>query len=395
MKDICVLTYSGGLDTSVCIRLIQEKYDMDVFTVTVDVGQPTDDIKEAEERAGKIGVLDHYTIDAKEEFAHDYIFKALKANADYEGYPLGTALARPLIAIKAVEKAKELNAKAIGHGCTGKGNDQFRFETIIRGTSNFEILAPIRDFNMTRPEEIEYAKERGIPVSVTIERPYSVDENLWGRSIEGGKLEDPSFEPPEEIFEWTKSLKHTPDEPEIVEIEFKEGEPISLNGKKLSPFDFIKSLNEIAGAHGVGRVDIIEDRILGLKSREIYEAPAALTLLNTHKHLESLVLTRDELRFKEYVDNLYGELIYHGLWLDPLKIGLDKYIDFTQERCSGTVKIKLNKGNARVISKVSPFALYEQETVSFDEKALDQREVTGMLKFHGFQANLFNKIRKK
>ncbi|MFQ6050148.1 MAG: argininosuccinate synthase [Candidatus Hydrothermarchaeota archaeon] len=395
MKDICVLTYSGGLDTSVCIRLIQEKYNMDVVTVTVDVGQPANDIKEAEERAEKIGVSDHYTIDAKDEFAEDYIFRAIKANAIYEGYPLSTALARPLIATKAVEKARELNAKAIAHGCTGKGNDQFRFETLIRGTSDFEVIAPIRELNMSRKEEIEYAKEKRIPIPVTHEKPYSIDENLWGRSIEGGVLEDPSLDPPEDIFEMTVSVKDAPEDGEVIEIDFEEGEPVSLDNNKMPPLELIMNLNKIAGSHGVGRIDIIEDRILGLKSREIYEAPAAMTLLNSHKSLESLVLTRNEIRFKEYVDSLYGELIYHGLWHDPLRLGLDEYIDFTQKRCSGTVKIKLHKGNARVVSKESPFALYEKEAVSFDEKAFDQREISGMLKFHGFQANLFNKIRRK
>ncbi|XRP97581.1 argininosuccinate synthase [Methanocaldococcus sp. 16A] len=394
MEKIAVLAYSGGLDTSCCLKLLEDKYGYKVVSVCVDVGQPEEEIKEVEEKAKKLGVLKHYTIDAKEEFVKDYIFRAIKANAVYEGYPLSTALARPLIAYKVVEVALKENAEAVAHGCTGKGNDQFRFETTIRiKAPHLKIIAPIRDLNLTRVEEIEYAKEKGIPIP-TESKKYSIDENLWGRSIEGSELENPDFVPPEEIYAWTKNPVEDKEE-EIVEIEFKEGIPIAINGEKLEPVELIKKANEIAGKHGVGRIDIMEDRIIGLKSRENYECPGAVLLLTAHKALEQLVLTRDELRFKEIVDSLYGELIYKGLWFDPLREDLDAFIDKTQERVTGTVKVKLFGGTARVVGRDSPYALYSKEMVSFDEKEIDQNELAGMVKYHGLQAMLYEMVKNK
>ena len=381
-----VLAYSGGLDTSCCLKLLEDQ-GYEVISVCVDVGQPEEEIKEVEKKAKMLGAK-HYTIDAKEEFVKDYIFKAIKANAQYEGYPLSTALARPLIADKVVEVAKKENAEAIAHGCTGKGNDQFRFETTIRiKAPEMKILAPIRDLNLTRAEELEYAKKKGIPIP-TESKKWSIDENLWGRSIEGGELEDPNFIPPEEIYSWTKNPAEDKEE-EIVEIEFKEGVPIAINGEKLDPVSLIKKANEIAGRHGVGRIDIMEDRIIGLKSRENYECPGAILLLTAHKALEQLVLTRDILRFKEIVDNVYGELIYKGQWFSPFREALDAFIDKAQERVTGVVKAKLFGGSVRIVARESPYSLYSKEMVSFDEKDLDQREIAGMVKYHCLQDLLY------
>ena len=393
-EKIAVLAYSGGLDTSCCLKLLEDKYNYKVVSACVDVGQPEEELKEPEEKAKKYGVYAHYTIDAKEEFAKDYIFKAIKANAMYEGYPLSTSLARPLIALKLVELAKELNADAIAHGCTGKGNDQFRFETIIRAKApDMEVIAPIRDLNLTRNEEIEYAKQHGIPIP-TESKKYSIDENLWGRSIEGGVLEDPMFETPEDAFAWTKNSKECNEE-EYVEIEFENGVPIKINGKEMNPVDIIREANKIAGRNGVGRIDIIEDRILGLKSRENYECPGAVMLINAHKALEHLVLTREELKFKEMVDSIYADLIYKGLWHEPLREDLDAFIDKTQERVCGKVRVKLYAGSMRIVGRESPYALYSQELVSFEDKDLDQREIVGMVKFHGLQAALYEAVKNK
>ena len=389
-----VLAYSGGLDTSVSIKILQENYASDVITVTVDVGQPKAKIKEAERKAKKLGVIKHFTIDAKEEFVKEFLFPAIRANATYEGYPLGTALARPLIIMKAIEIACKEKAEAIAHGCTGKGNDQFRFEFGIRAKApELKIIAPIRDLNLTRKEEIEYAKEHGIPI--LNDKPFSVDENLWSRSIEGGVLEDPATKPEEAIYEWTISPEKAPNRPEILKINFKNGVPVSINGEKMGPVELIQVVKVLAGKHGIGRIDIIENRIIGLKAREIYEAPAALTLITAHKQLESLVLTKDELKFKEVVDSTWSELAYKGLWFDPLKDDLEAYINKTQERVTGQVTLKLFKGAILPLARSSPFALYVPEVVSFDVKSFDQHEVTGMLKFHGFQAQLFESKKKK
>lgn len=395
-EKVAVLAYSGGLDTSCCLKLLEDKYNYKVVSVAVDVGQPEDDLKEPEEKARKLGVLKHYTIDAKEEFATEYIFRAIKANALYEGYPLSTALARPLIAIKIAELAKEIGADAISHGCTGKGNDQFRFESVMRAkTPEIEIIAPIRDLNLTRTEEIQYAKEKGIPIPVNLEKPFSIDENLWGRSIEGGILENPMTETPKECFAWTVDPTDAQDKEEYVEIEFKAGVPVAINGQKLDPISAIKEANKIAGRNGVGRVDIIEDRVLGLKSRENYECPGAILLITAHKALEQLVLSRDEIVFKEMVDSKYADLIYKGLWHEPLRHDLDAFVDKTQERMNGIVRAKLYKGSLRIVGRESEDALYRENMVSFENKEMDQREIVGMVKFHGLQAAIFESIKNR
>ncbi|MFQ5887519.1 MAG: argininosuccinate synthase [Candidatus Hydrothermarchaeales archaeon] len=383
-----VLSYSGGLDTSVCIKLLQEKYDSDVITVSVDVGLAKEELKEAEEKAKDLGVLRHYTLEAKSEFAVEYIFKAIKANALYEGYPLSTALARPLIALKVVEIAKKEKAEALAHGATGKGNDQFRFEAVFRSKApEMRIIAPIRELNLTRKESIAYAKEKGIPIPVDLEKPYSIDENLWGRSIEGGVLEDPNVVPPEDIYEWTKIKA---DESEVIEVGFEDGVPISVDGREMGPLPLITKMNERAGAHGIGRIDMMEDRILGIKTRENYECPGAVSLLTAHKDLEQHVLTRKELRFKKFVDSMWAELVYMGLWTEPLKTDLDSFIDKTQKRVEGSVKLRLDKGSCRVVARNSRFSLYSKKAASFDDRDIDQREVEGILKYHALQASLYH-----
>ena len=388
--DKVVLAFSGGLDTSVCVKLLEEKYNVEVITACVDVGQGDEEIKKAETMAKKIVNGKHYTIDAKEEFANDYIARGIKANAEYEGYPLSTALARPLIAKKIIEVAEKEGATAIAHGCTGKGNDQFRFEAVILAMSDLDIIAPIREMNLTRTEEKAYAAEKGIKLNY--DKIYSIDENLWGRAIEGDVLEDPANEPPEDIYEWTSSWKDAKDEPEKVSIEFEEGIPVAINGKIMPLLDIIKEANKIAGENGIGRVDIIENRMIGLKSREIYEVPGAKLLIAAHKALEELVLTTDEIRFKEYMSTLYSDLVYRALWQEPLREDLDQAIDQMQRRVSGEVEWKLYKSSITPITRKSPFSLHSVEQISFEDKETDQREVEGMIKYHGLQAANYQKL---
>lgn len=388
-----VLAFSGGLDTSVCAKLLQDKYGMEVITACVDVGQPEDEIKRPEMVANKIGVLKHYTVDAKDEFASEVIFKAVKANAMYEGYPLSTALARPLIAQKIVEIAEKEGAKAIAHGCTGKGNDQFRFESTIRSNSSCDVIAPVRDLNLTRTEEMKYAHSNNIPLQS--DKLYSIDENVWGRSIEGDILEDPMVEIPEDAFAWTRSSDDAPNEAQVVEMEFENGVPVGIDGKKMKPLEIIRECNSIAGMHGIGRVDMIEDRIIGLKSRENYETPGAVLIITAHKALEQMTLTREELKFAETVSQTYSELVYNGLWHEPLREDLDKLVDNMQKRVTGVVKIRLHKGGMRILGRKSPYSLYSQEAVSFEDKEMDQREMKGMVKNYGLQAACFQKMSKK
>ncbi len=393
MKGKVVLAYSGGLDTSVCIPILKENYDFEkVITVVVDVGQAEEEIVNAEEKAELIGDK-NFTIDAKAEFVQDYLFPLIKANGNYEGYVLGTAIARPLIAKKVLEIAIDEGAAALAHGCTGKGNDQLRFEAVFR-SSDMDVLAPMRDMNLTREWEIEYARDHGIPVTVTKEKPWSIDENIWSRSIEGGQLEDPGFIPPEEIFKWTQSPENGP-ESEIIEIGFESGVPVSLNGTRMDGVSLITELNRIGGIHGVGRTDMIEDRVLGLKARENYEHPAATILLTAHKDLERLVLTRAELSFKAKVDEKWSEMAYMGLLDEPLFNDLNAFVDATQVRVEGAVKLRLYKGSVMVVARSSPFALYSEDLVSFDESSIDQQDAEGVAKYHGFQGRLYQKVTKK
>ena len=365
---------------------------MEVVTACVDVGQGEEEIEKAENMAAKIGPGNHYTIDAKEEFANEYISRGIKANAEYEGYPLSTALARPLIAKKIIEVAEKEGATAIAHGCTGKGNDQFRFEAVILAMSDLKIIAPIRELNLTRTEEQAYAEEKGIKLNY--EKIYSIDENIWGRSIEGGNLEDPANEPPEDIYEWTKSWKDANDEPEKVTIEFEEGIPVAINGEMMPLIKLIEKANEIAGNNAIGRVDTIENRMIGLKSRENYEVPGAKLLIAAHQALEELVLTTDELRFAEYMSTLYADLVYRALWQEPLREDLDQAIDNMQQRVSGEVTMKLFKGSIEPLTRKSPFSIHSIEQITFEDKETDQREVEGMIKYHGLQAANYQKLNR-
>ncbi|MDO8588038.1 MAG: argininosuccinate synthase [Armatimonadota bacterium] len=395
MKTV-VLVYSGGLDTSVCIPMMREDYGFErVVTVTIDVGQPEEDIKVAAEKAKALGT-EHYTVDAKDEFAREYIFPAVKANGDYQGYPLSTAIARPLISLKAVDVAKKVGGDAFCHGCTGKGNDQFRIEFVMMALApDLAIIAPMREKNLTRIEEIEYAKAHNVPIAQSIDKIWSVDENMWGRSIEGGRLEEPDYFPPEEIYEWTVSPREAPDKVEELAVGFENGVPVSLNGQIMPPVELIMKVKEIAGRNGVGRIDVMEDRMLGLKVRENYECPAAVTLITAHKALEALVCTKDELFFKSMVDRKWGELAYAGLWFDPLKEDLEAFINKIQERVTGVVHLRLYKGSVTVAGRSSKFALYSEDLASFDSKTFVQSEMTGAVKVHGLQARMYRGLKRK
>ncbi|MBS7606475.1 MAG: argininosuccinate synthase [Candidatus Bathyarchaeia archaeon] len=391
-----VLAYSGGLDTSVLIKWLQEKYNAEVITVTLDVGQK-EDLRAIEEKAYKLGVLKHYSIDAKDEFVRNYVFPAIKANALYEGkYPVSTALSRPLIASKLVEVAEKEHAEAVAHGCTGKGNDQVRIEVSVKALNpNLKVIAPVREWNMTRDAEIEYAREHGIPIPVDKGKPYSIDQNLWGRSIECGILEYPDKEPPEDAFEWTAPLERAPNEPEYISVEFEDGVPVALNGRSMEPVELIESLNNIAGRHGVGRIDHMEDRLVGIKSREVYECPAATVLIEAHKDLEKMVLTRHEILFKQHVDAEWAYLVYAGLWMEPLKEDLDAFINKTQERVNGEVRVKLFKGNAIVVGRSSPYSLYDIHLATYNiDTTFDQTSSAGFIELWGLPTRVARALKR-
>jgi len=391
-----VLAYSGGLDTSVIIKWLQEKYTAEIITVTVNVGQ-TENLQEVEDKANNLGVLKHYSVDAKDEFAKDYVFPAIKANALYEGkYPISTTLSRPLIVKKMVEIAEKEDASALAHGCTGKGNDQVRFDISIGALApDLKIIAPVREWNMTRAEEIEYAKANGIPVS-TAAKKYSIDQNIWGRSIECGVLEDASHEPPEDAFEWTVSPEKAPDTPEYITITFEAGAPVALNKEALAPLALIETLNATAGKHGVGRIDHIEDRMVGIKSREIYECPAATVLLEAHKDLEKMVLTRHEVMFKQQIDAQWTFLAYAGLWIDPLMEDLDAFINKSQEKVTGDVRVKIYKGNAQIIGRSSSMSLYDMNLVNYNIKnGFNQTHSKGFIELWGLQTRMSHILKLK
>ena len=359
MPDKVVLAYSGWLDTSVAIKWLKEKYNLDVIALTIDVGNERD-FSAVRQKALKVGAVKALVIDAKERFVNYFIFPALQADALYEGqYPLATALSRPLMAKLLVDTAAEEGASAVAHGCTGKGNDQVRFEVSISALSpSLKIIAPAREWGMTREETINYAQRYDIPVSITAANPYSIDENLWGKSIECGVLEDPWVEPPEEVFTWTKSPTETPDKPSYMEISFEKGVPFTLDGQKMDGISLIQRLNELAGGHGVGRIDHLENRLVGIKSREIYEAPAATVLLQAHQALEAITLSKEQLRFKQKVAMEYADLIYNGLWFTSLHRDLAAYVQSSQRCVTGTVRLKLFKGSCTVVGRNSPMSLY-------------------------------------
>jgi argininosuccinate synthase len=385
MNDKVILAYSGGLDTSISIKWIKDTYGMDVIAVLVDLGQPND-LNEAYERALNNGAYNAKIIDAKEEFIRDFIIPSIKANLKYEkNYPLATALARPMIVKKLVEVAEEEHAGAIAHGCTAKGNDQVRFDVGIRSLNpNLIIIAPLREWKLSREEEIEYAKKHSIEINVTSKAPYSIDENLWGRSIECGVLEDAWHEPPEEVYGWTKIIKES-DDFEYFDIGFDKGIPVSLNNEKQEAFYIIKKLNTTAGAYGIGRVDMIENRLVGIKSREIYETPAAIVLIEAHRQLESLVLDRELLHYKYLVEEKMAELVYYGLWFTPLMDCIKSFIEQSQKYVSGTVKIKLGYKNFTICGRKSDYSLYDIKLATYDKQDLfDPKHSASFIKIWGY-----------
>ena len=397
-KGKVVLAYSGGLDTSMMLKWIQEEYDMDVISCIVDVGQGKD-MKAAEEKAWNLGVLNHYTFDAKEEFAREYVFPAIKANALYMGtYPVSSSISRPLIAKKVVEVAEVEGAQAVAHGCTGKGNDQVRFDLTFKALNpGLKIIAPVREWKFDRHSQIKWAKEHGVPVPVTADSPYSIDQNLWGRSIEGGILEHPDIKAPDDIWEWTVDVEDAPDEPDYVKIGFDAGVPVSIDGEDTDPVELLQKLNEAGGAHGIGRIEHMEDRVVGLKTRETYETPAAEIVLGAHEDLEKMVLTRHQKMFKFQVENTWATIVYQGLWVDPFKKDLDAFIDSTQENVTGEVTMKLFKGSAKPVARESPLSLYDYNLASFDINThYDQGDAVGFINLWGLPSvsawNLKRKI---
>jgi argininosuccinate synthase len=393
-----VLAYSGGLDTSVAIKWLQEKYQADVITLTLDLGQE-EDLKAAEAKSLMLGAVKHYGIDVREAFVRSYVFPSIKANGLYEGkYPLSTALGRPLIASKLVEVAEREDAQAVAHGCTGKGNDQVRLDVTIKAlNSTLKIIAPVREWGLTRDQEMAYAQERGVPVSVK-KSLYSIDQNLWGRSIESGILEDPMVEPPTDAFEWVVRPEEAPDKPTYLKLTFEGGVPSAVDDVELEPIRLINLLNRVAGSNGVGIIDHIEDRLVGIKSREVYECPAATVILEAHRELEKLVLTRHELNFKRLVDTAWSELVYTGLWVDPLKEDLDAFVDSTQGRVSGTVTMKLYKGGMRVVGRSSPYSIYDSKLATYSsESTFNQKLAEGFIEIWGLQSRVSasrNKLQK-
>jgi len=390
LSDKVVLAYSGGLDTSVAIKWLKDRYDLDVITLTVDVGNERD-FSTVRQKALDIGAIKALVIDAKELFVKYFIFPALQANALYEGqYPLATALSRPLIAKLLVDIAVEEGASAVAHGCTGKGNDQVRFDVSINTLApELKIIAPAREWGMTREETINYAKRHNIPIPITVSSPYSIDENLWGKSIECGALEDPWTEPPEDVFTWTKSPSETPDKPSYVEIGFEEGIPVTIDGQKVDGVSLIQQLNELAGSHGVGRIDHVENRVVGIKSREIYEAPAATVLLQAHQALEAMTLSKDQLRFKQKVAQEYADLIYSGLWFSQLNRDLSAYILSSQCYVTGTVRMKLLKGHSSIVGRKSPKSLYNLSLATYDKgDQFDQSASVGFIHLWGLPVKI-------
>ena len=383
--DRIVLAYSGGLDTSVAVRWLADKYDAEVVAVTLDLGQgrELDDIRE---RALGVGAVRAHVIDVREEFIQEYILPSLQAGAIYEDkYPLATALGRPLIAKKLVEVAEIENASMIAHGCTGKGNDQVRMDVSARALNPaIRVVAPAREWGMTRPDEMEYAKSHGIPVPTSVESPYSTDTNLWGRSIECGVLEDPWTEPPEDVYTLTKAPTAAPDVPAYVEVEFEHGVPTKVNDVAMPLTELINSLETIAGAHGVGRIDMVENRLVGIKSREIYEAPAATVLHTAHRELEALVIPKDLERLKHDLGRTYADLVYNGLWFTPIREAIDAFVAKVQERVSGTTRLKLYRGDCRVVGRKSHNALYDTELATYDAgDRFDHSAAEGFIKIWG------------
>lgn len=388
-----VLAYSGGVDTSVCIPYLKNEYGVqEVITLAADLGQG-DELGPIKQKALDSGASESLVMDVQEEFVRDYAFPAIQANALYENrYPLSTALARPLIAKILVEAAEKYGADAIAHGCTGKGNDQVRFDVSIAALNpNLKILTPAREWGMSREEAIAYGEKYGIQFAVKKSSPYSIDRNLLGMAIEAGHLEDPWTEPLEEVYQLTKSIEDAPNEPEYVEIGFEQGIPVSLNGETLGGIELIRRLNQIAGTHGIGRLDMMENRLVGIKSREIYECPAMLVLIHAHRDLESLVLTADVTRYKRGIEETYTQLVYNGLWFSPLKAAVDAFIAKTQERVNGTVRVKLFKGNIVIVGRKSHNSLYSFDLATYGaEDEFDHKAAEGFIYVWGLPTRIWS-----
>lgn len=398
-KEKCVLAYSGGLDTSVCIKWLQDEKGLDVIAVVGEVGQEHEGLEEVKERALATGAIDCIIADMREDFAADYLSKALYTNAHFENkYPLVSALSRPLISKYLVDTAHKYGAKYVAHGCTGKGNDQVRFETSIQALDpSLEIIAPVREWDMhTRQEEMDWAEAHGVTVPTTKSKPYSIDDNLWGRAIECGVLEDPMNRPPLDIYTMTTDPEKAPDKATEIEIEFKAGLPVAIDGQQMSYLDIIAKMNEIAGANGFGRIDMIENRMIGVKSRECYEAPGALALIEAHRGLEDMCLEREVLRYKLHIEHDWATLVYNGQWFSPLKHAMDQFIAATQQCVTGIVRLKFYKGTCTVTGRKSDFSLYDYGLATYDAAdTFNHQSAKGFIDLYGLSTRVWAKNRRE
>lgn len=395
-KKKVVLAYSGGLDTSVAIKWLQEK-NYDIIALCLDLGEGKG-LGFVKEKALSVGAIKSYMVDVQEEFANEYALMAMQAHTLYEGkYPLVSALSRPLIAKKLVEIAEQEGATAVAHGCTGKGNDQVRFEVSIQALNPYlEVIAPVREWKWSREEEIAYAKENDVPIPINLDSPFSIDQNLWGRSNECGILEDPWAAPPEDAYEMTLALEDTPNKPEFVEIGFEAGVPTTLNGTAYSLSELIKTLNALAGKHGVGRIDHVENRLVGIKSREVYECPAAMTLITAHKELEDLTHVKEVAHFKPVIEQKITELIYNGLWFSPLKQALHAFLQETQKNVTGTVRVKLFKGHAIVEGRKSEYSLYDEKLATYTaQDEFNHDAAVGFISLFGLPTKVYSQVNQK
>ena len=398
-KEKCVLAYSGGLDTSVCIKWLQDEKNLDVIAVVGEVGQEHEGLEQVKERALATGAIDCIIADMREDFAADYLSKALYANAHFENkYPLVSALSRPLISKYLVDTAHKYGAKYVAHGCTGKGNDQVRFETSIQALDpTLEIIAPVREWDMhTRQEEMDWAEAHGVTVPTTKSKPYSIDDNLWGRAIECGVLEDPMNRPPLDIYTMTTDPEKAPDEATEIEIEFKAGLPVAIDGEEMSYLDIIAKMNEIAGANGFGRIDMIENRMIGVKSRECYEAPGTLALIEAHRGLEDMCLEREVLRYKLHIEHDWATLVYNGQWFSPLKHAMDAFLQTTQQCVTGLVRLKFYKGTCTVTGRKSDFSLYDYGLATYDAAdTFNHQSAKGFIDLYGLSTRVWAKNRRE
>lgn len=386
-----VLLFSGGLDTSIAIKWIRDNYKAEVITFTVDIGQPTEDLSGIKAKALRLGAKEAFVQDLKKEFADKYIAMAIKANGLYQGkYPLSTALSRYIMVDHAVKLAKKIGADACAHGSTGKGNSQVRFDLAITTLNPLlKVIAPIREWGITRDKELKYAEENNIDVPVSSKSIYSIDENLWGRGIASGVLEDPARKMQDKVLKWVTPPEKALNRPEYVILDFERGIPIALNKKKLQLYQLIEELNIIAGKHGVGLIDHVEDRVIGLKSRDFYECPAAVTIIEAHKDLEKLTSTIHTNNFKEFIDSRWAQLAYSGLWYDPLFEALNSFIDSVNKRVNGWVKLKLYKGSVRVVGRASPYSLYDQKMTTYlTGETFNRQASTGFIELFGLQTKI-------